>query len=379
MSCLPGCPISLFPCSSCSLEPLCFSPVLTTEDPLFWHVRCVGWQAAWQTWQPDRARIEQWGADQHLCWRTSTDELEFWMTQLEQTPALAVAVELRRTLAAHRATPHDSMLDLLKLPKPAIMGIVNVTPDSFSDGGSYFDTAQAVAHGLALVEQGADLLDIGGVSTRPGALQVNEAEELRRVIPVICALAKQTTTPLSIDTTSATVMQAGLAAGAVCINDVSALRGDLAAVNCLTSVRCGLILMHMLGEPATMQSSPHYEHVVVDVYRFLAERLRFCQNNGIDKTRLAIDPGIGFGKTTAHNLEILRHLSVFRGLGVPIVMGVSRKSLLGVLTGEQIPRQRDLATHLLGIWGELSGVDLVRVHDVAGARQAMQIIKGIKL
>jgi dihydropteroate synthase len=265
--------------------------------------------------------------------------------------------------------------------QPRLMGIVNVTPDSFSDGGHWFDPGVAVAHGLALAEQGADWLDVGGESTRPGARPVTVAEELRRVIPVIRALVRQLKTPVSVDTRKGAVMQAALEAGASCINDVTALcHAGGEAVSVVQGSRCGIILMHMRGEPATMQQDPVYDDVVTEVCDFLAQRIAFCEQQGIARERLAIDPGIGFGKTTAHNLALLRHLPRLRALGVPVVLGVSRKRLLGELTGEDDPQRRDVATHVLGAWCQLSGcVDLLRVHDVAGARQATAIMAAMQL
>ena len=220
----------------------------------------------------------------------------------------------------------------LRLDRPRIAGIVNVTPDSFSDGGQHLATAAAIAHGLRLAEEGADLLDIGGESTRPGAEPVSIDDEIARVVPVIEALAKQTELPISVDTSKPEVMRAAVAAGAGMINDVYALR-RVGALDAAAELKVPVCLMHMLGEPRTMQDSPHYDDVVSDVRRFLAERIFACEMSGIDKKRIVADPGFGFGKALEHNLTLLRSLDQLAALGVPLMAGLSRKAMIGALTG----------------------------------------------
>jgi dihydropteroate synthase len=250
-----------------------------------------------------------------------------------------------------------------------IMGIVNVTPDSFSDGGLYLDPDRAIEHGRALAAEGADLLDVGGESTRPGAGAVSAEEELGRVAPVVGALAAADGAAISIDTSKAAVAEAALGAGATMVNDVTALRADpeLAAV-CAAS-GCDLVLMHMLGTPRTMQDDPRYDDVVVDVKAFLAERIETAVEAGIAEERISVDPGIGFGKTVAHNLELLRRLGELRVLGRPVVVGTSRKSFLGRLTGRGVD-ERLGATTAANVLALANGADVLRVHDVAAAREA---------
>ncbi len=259
-------------------------------------------------------------------------------------------------------------------PAFRLMGVVNVTPDSFSDGGQFLDPAAAVAHGRELVAQGADILDVGGESTRPGAQPVDVAEELRRVVPVVEGLARECPgTQISIDTMKAAVAEAALAAGASLVNDVSALRADprMAAVVAASGADC--CLMHMLGEPRTMQRDPRYEDVVDDVEAFLGERIRFAVGEGIAVERLLLDPGIGFGKTVEHNLELLRRLDQLCALGPPVVIGTSRKGFLGRIlagaeAGERLPGT--LATNVIAFQ---RGARVFRVHDVAPVRAALTV------
>jgi len=225
---------------------------------------------------------------------------------------------------------------LLRLDRPRVMGIVNVTPDSFSDGGAHDTLEAAVAHGLQLAAEGADLLDVGGESTRPGAQPVPLEEELRRVVPVIERLARQTTLPISVDTFKPAVMRAAVAAGAGMINDIRALRED-GALEAAAELRVPVVLMHMLGQPQSMQDAPLYEDVVGQVHRFLAERIFAAEMSGIDRKKIVVDPGFGFGKTTAHNLALLAQLQRFGELGVPVLAGLSRKRSIGEITGRQVP------------------------------------------
>ncbi len=254
------------------------------------------------------------------------------------------------------------------------MGVVNVTPDSFSDGGRFLDPEAAVAHGLQLVAEGADILDVGGESTRPGAEPVGEAEERRRVLPVIEGLAQAGGgVRISIDTSKASVAAAALAAGASLVNDVSALRGDPEMAGIVADSGAECCLMHMLGEPRTMQREPTYEDVVDDVKAFLEERLAFAVQEGIDERRLLVDPGIGFGKTDAHNLELLRRLDELCALGPPLVIGTSRKGFLGRILAGVDPGGRLPGTLATNVLAYERGARVLRVHDVAPARAALTV------
>jgi len=261
---------------------------------------------------------------------------------------------------------------ILRLDRPRVSGIVNVTPDSFSDGGLHADIAAAVAHGLRLVEEGADVLDIGGESTRPGAADVSVEEELRRVIPVIERLAKQTTLPISIDTSKPEVMRAAVAAGAGLINDIYALRRE-GALEAAAELGVPVVLMHMQGAPRTMQDAPEYADVVNEVHRFLAERIFAAEMAGIARKQIVIDPGFGFGKTDQHNFALLAQLQRLTELGVPVLAGLSRKRALGTLTGREIPSERihaSVAAHLIAVQ---RGARIVRVHDVAATVDALKV------
>lgn len=261
---------------------------------------------------------------------------------------------------------------LLKLDRPCVVGIINVTPDSFSDGGEHASVKAAVAHGLRLVEEGADALDVGGESTRPGAADVPLEEELRRVIPVIERLAKQVLVPISIDTSKPEVMRAAVAAGAGMVNDVRALGGD-GSLEAVAELGVPVVLMHMLGEPRSMQDAPHYDDVIAEVHRFLAERIFTAEMAGIAKKNIVIDPGFGFGKTLEHNLALLAGLGRFGDLGVPVMAGLSRKKSIGALTGHADPQARvhgSVAAHLIAAQ---RGAMLLRVHDVAATVDALKV------
>jgi dihydropteroate synthase len=258
--------------------------------------------------------------------------------------------------------------------RPLVMGIVNVTPDSFSDGGRFTSTDAAIAHGLALESQGADLLDIGGESTRPGSTPVSLEEELRRVVPVVAGLAKQTRVPISVDTSKAEVARASLEAGARIINDVTALTGDAAMPEVVRASGAGAVLMHMQGTPATMQQSPHYDNVITEIIDYLRERLTALQQIGISSEQLALDPGIGFGKTSAHNLEILGRLEEFRVLGRPVCLGVSRKGFLGRLLNQRPAEQRLAGSLAAALFARARhAAHIIRVHDVQETRDALVI------
>jgi len=264
----------------------------------------------------------------------------------------------------------------LRLDLPRIAGILNVTPDSFSDGGEFFDAARAIDHGLRLVEEGADLLDIGGESTRPGAQPVSADEEIARVVAVIEALARQTTVPIAIDTSKPGVMRAAVAAGAGFINDVRALRDD-GALDAAADLKVPVCLMHMQGEPRTMQDDPHYDDVVSEVRRFLAERIFACEMSGIDKKRIIADPGFGFGKTLEHNLALLRALDEFSALGVPLLAGLSRKAMIGALTGRDKHAERAAGSAAAALIAVQKGAAIVRVHDVAATRDALAVWEAV--
>jgi dihydropteroate synthase len=264
----------------------------------------------------------------------------------------------------------------LVLDRPRVAGILNVTPDSFSDGGSFADAEAAVAHGLALAEQGADMLDVGGESTRPGADEVSVEEELRRVIPVIEQLAKRTSLPIAIDTSKPAVMRAAVAAGAGMINDVYALRRD-GALDTAAALGVPVCLMHMQGEPRSMQDEPHYDDVVGEVHRFLADRLFACELAGIDKRKVMVDPGFGFGKKLEHNLALLRALERFADLGSGVYAGLSRKSMIGALTGRKLPAERAAGSAAAALIAVQRGARLVRVHDVAATVDALAVWQGV--
>lgn len=261
---------------------------------------------------------------------------------------------------------------IVTLDRPRVMGIVNVTPDSFSDGGAHATTDAAVAHGLRLAEEGADLLDVGGESTRPGADDVPEEEELHRVVPVVERLARETSLPISIDTYKPGVMRAAVAAGAGMVNDVYALRRE-GALDAAAALGVPVVLSHMLGEPRSMQEDPRYDDVVAEVHRFLAERIFAAEMAGIAKRNIVVDPGFGFGKTRDHNLLLLAQLARFTELGVPVLAGLSRKRSIGELTGRTDPRERvhgSVAAHVIAAQ---RGAAIVRVHDVAATVDALKV------
>ena len=259
--------------------------------------------------------------------------------------------------------------------KPRIMGIVNVTPDSFSDGGRFFDPQAAIAHGLRLIEEGADILDIGGESTRPNSDPVSIEDEIARVVPVIRELSK-TGKMISVDTRNASTMRAAIEAGAHFLNDISALQ-DKGALEMAVQSGAEICLMHMQGDPKTMQSSPYYADVISDVFTFLKGRIQLCLDAGISQDRIYADVGIGFGKTLEHNLELLRQLEKFNELGVKILLGTSRKNFIGKIAGETPADQRLGGSLATALWGFQKGVDIIRVHDVRETRQALLVWKSL--
>jgi dihydropteroate synthase len=288
---------------------------------------------------------------------------------LSATPDADVQALLRR-LCEPRAPVAGFALD-----RPLLMGIVNVTPDSFSDGGRYLAADAAIEHALRLEAEGADILDVGGESTRPGSDAVDLEEECRRVLPVIQALAKRSRARLSIDTRKAEVMRRAALEGVHLINDVAALGHDPSAMQVAAATGLPVVLMHARGEPRTMQDSPSYADVVLDIYDWLEARVEACERAGIGRNKLIVDPGIGFGKTLAHNLALLGSLGIFHGLGCPVLLGASRKSFIGRLSGagadDRMPGS--IAAALIGA---AQGVQILRVHDVAATRQALAVWQG---
>jgi len=260
--------------------------------------------------------------------------------------------------------------------RPLIMGVVNVTPDSFFDGGRYLDATVAVAHALRLAEEGADLLDIGAESTRPGADVVNEVEECRRAIPVVTAVAKAVTIPISIDTSKVAVAQAALDAGASLVNDVTALRGDPAMVDMIARTGAGIVLMHMHGTPRTMQQAPCYDDVVGEISDFFEERIGFALAHGIAQRQIILDPGIGFGKLQEHNLVLLARLRQFLRFDCPLMVGVSHKSFLGQLVNRPV-QERQWATAAAVAMAVDRGAGIIRVHEVKAMKDVVRVASAI--
>ncbi len=301
---------------------------------------------------------------------TTLAALRRWAAGQDEAVAERVAAQL-----ASLAAPRPPWAGL-PLDRPLIMGVLNVTPDSFSDGGDFVDPAVAIAAGRAMLVQGADIIDIGGESTRPGAAPVSPEAESARVVPVIVALAGAGAV-VSVDTRHGAVMEAALAKGARIVNDVSALTGDRASRAIVARAGAAIVLMHMKGEPGTMQNEPVYADAPLEVAAYLAERIADCTAAGIAADRIVVDPGIGFGKRKAHNLEILERLALLHALGRGILLGVSRKSLIGALTNIVAPKER-LGGSLAGaLYGLSQGVNILRVHDVAATRQAVAVWQGI--
>lgn len=263
----------------------------------------------------------------------------------------------------------------LALDRPLVMGVVNVTPDSFSDGGDFADPQVAIDHGLRLQREGADIVDIGGESTRPGAAPLDPAEEIRRVVPVVAALARAGAV-VSIDTRHAGVMRAALAAGATIVNDITALTDD-GAIASVREAGAAAVLMHMQGEPGTMQQQPCYDDVVAEVAAYLAARVEACVAGGIARERIAIDPGIGFGKTVDHNLALLAATDRFAATGQPVLIGVSRKSFIARLSAGEPPKDRLPGSLAAALFAVARGAAILRVHDVAATRQALAVWRAI--
>jgi dihydropteroate synthase len=286
-------------------------------------------------------------------------------------PYVMAASDVQPDLLARLTTPRAPFAGL-SFDAPRLMGILNVTPDSFSDGGRFLDPVAALQQVQAMA--GADILDIGGESTRPGAVLVDVTDEVARTAPVIAAIrAAGIATPISIDTRKAAVAQAALGAGAAIVNDVSALMYDGAMAGVVARADAALILMHAQGTPQTMQADPQYDNVLLDVYDWLAARVDAAVAAGIARNRIAIDPGIGFGKTVAHNLALLQRLSLFHSLGCPVLLGASRKRFIGTIGGAEAADARMPGSVAVALAGVAQGVQMIRVHDVGETRQALRL------
>ena len=310
------------------------------------------------------------------------DQLERLIQAARQTPELAALADALERALAVDSFPPATVLGARRFlwgERTYLMGVLNVTPDSFSDGGHFASVDAAVARGLQLAEAGADLVDVGGESTRPGAAEVPADEELRRVLPVIERLRALNDVPLSIDTSKARVAEAALAAGATLVNDVTGFTGDARLPAVTAAAGAAVCLMHMQGRPRTMQKAPHYEDVVAEVLEALACAVASAEAAGVPRERIWVDPGIGFGKTAAHNLFLLHHVRELRLLGCPVVLGTSRKAFLGALSGGKPPQQRLPATLAsVAASAVAAGVDVVRVHDVADVRDALAVVDAIR-
>jgi dihydropteroate synthase len=262
--------------------------------------------------------------------------------------------------------------------RPLVMGVLNVTPDSFSDGGRFAAVEAAVAQAEKLATDGADLIDIGGESTRPGSGRVEGDEQIRRIVPVLQAAASRLPVVWSVDTRSSRVAEAALHAGATLINDISAGRDDPAMFQLAARRRLPIILMHMQGEPATMQANPHYENVIEEVKAFFMERMAAAKSAGVGAEQILLDPGIGFGKNVSHNLTLIREMKAFKQLQRPLVIGTSRKGFIGAISGESLPNQRIMGTAATVAWSIANGADIVRVHDVEAMVKVVRVIRAIQ-
>jgi len=265
---------------------------------------------------------------------------------------------------------------ILDLRQPRVMGILNITPDSFSDGGCFLEKERALEHAMQMVEAGAAIVDIGGESTRPGSAEVSVADEIARVVPVIEHLAPRIPVPISVDTSKPEVMQAAVGAGAGMINDVYALRRD-GALAMAASLQVPLCLMHMQGEPRTMQQQPVYSDVVAEVHRFLVERIEACEEAGIPRERLVIDPGFGFGKGLVHNLSLLKHLDRFTALDIPLLVGMSRKSMIGAVLDKPVD-ERLYGSLAVAVMSAQQGASIVRAHDVAETVEVLRMVAAVQ-
>ncbi len=304
-----------------------------------------------------------------------------WFDRLERltrgAKARIISPDAVPDAVLRRLTAPRAAICGLSLLRPRLIGVLNVTPDSFSDGGRFGDIAAAVRHGQLLHKEGADILDIGGESTRPGADFVDSTTEIARIKPVVAALAA--IMPVSIDTRKSEVAAAALAAGAGLVNDVSALRFDPDMADIVQRSGVPVCLMHAAKSPKTMQQNPQYDDVLLDVYDHLAERIAYCRSIGIDRARIIVDPGIGFGKTEAHNLALIRGLSLFHSLGCAILLGVSRKHLIGEIAREPVADRRMPGSIAVGLEGLRQGVQMLRVHDIRETRQAVALWRAVNM
>ncbi len=289
-------------------------------------------------------------------------------------PVLVPAAEIPADILDALTLPRAPLVGVT-LDRPRLMGILNITPDSFSDGGDFHERGEACRQAARLIDEGADFLDIGGESTRPGAATVPVNEEIDRTAPVIATIGNAL--PISIDTRKAAVARAALTAGAAIVNDVSALTYDPGMAVAVAETGAPLILMHAQGDPATMQADPRYDDVLLDVFDYLASRLAVAEAAGIARARLVVDPGIGFGKTLDHNLSLLSRVSLFHALGVPVLVGASRKRFIGTLTGVDAPRDRAAGSIAIALNAASQGVQILRIHDMAWTRQALVLQKAL--
>jgi dihydropteroate synthase len=343
--------------------------------------------------EPDQARraaelVEDSGGDavrdgDRLIWSATPKAQAILLDRLNQEPMLAAFTgAVSHALARWNEPAHDLPLPdgrMLTLSQRVhVMGIVNVTPDSFSDGGRFLDPAQAIDHGLRLAHDGADILDVGGESTRPGAGHVSEEDEAERIVPVVEALAAKTNVPVSIDTTKAKVARAALDAGAQIVNDVSAGRFEPHILGVAAARHAPVVLMHMLGDPRSMQADPRYEDVVGEIAGFLAERVEAAVADGVSRDRIVVDPGFGFGKTAEHNLVLLRRLREFRCLGYPILAGTSRKTFIGKALGGLPVDERLEGTAATVAMAALNGASIIRVHDVREMARVVRMVEAVQ-
>jgi dihydropteroate synthase len=306
------------------------------------------------------------------CWFDHVERLS-----RDAAPEVVPVQDLQPEVVSRLTEPRAPILDLA-LDRPRLMGILNVTPDSFSDGGLFADASDALAQGRALAAAGSDILDIGGESTRPGSDTVEVEEEIRRVVPVVEALHAAGCPPISIDTRKSAVADRALAAGAGMINDVSALTYDPALAMRAADAGIPVCLMHAKGDPKTMQDDPRYDDVVLDVYDFLEARVAAAEAAGIKRGCIVVDPGIGFGKTVAHNLALLRNISLFHGLGCPVLLGASRKRFIGSIGGASEPAARVPGSVAVALAAVAQGIQLLRVHDIQETKQALLLDGAVK-
>ena len=308
------------------------------------------------------------------CWFDTVEELH-----RDAAPRPRPAADIPQDARARLCAPRPGLAGL-GLDSPRLMGILNVTPDSFSDGGEHFDPSTATAHALAMRDAGADIIDIGGESTRPGATEVAFDEEIRRTASVIAAIrAADGTLPMSIDTRKAPVARAAHAAGAGFVNDVAGFTFDAALAPFCAGAGLPVCVMHAQGPPETMQKDPRYDNVALDVYDWLEARVQALEAAGIPRGRIIVDPGIGFGKTLEHNLALLQNLALFHSMGCPVLLGASRKRFIGTFGGAPEPRARVAGSIAVALWGVAQGVQVLRVHDVAETAQALRLWRAATL